>query len=171
MCASPYENEPGFESPRSDDDKKNKAHYIQKIRHETLRLAIVQRLEEWLGIHADGRVAKLPTLTPGPESSGEVDGDEEPALEHFKDLCKRRFLWYYDSYLNCVDQFEKDVKVGEAFQRMPFENTSNEMTGEFNYPDLRRRLHLVRRILIAKPITGPRRARWRRSRTPASPRT
>ena len=146
MCSSPYENEPGFESPRGEEDKDNKAHYIKKIRHETLRLAVIQRLEEWLGISPDGKVAKLRSVEQNKED-GEADGDEEPTLEHFKDLCKRRFLWYYDSYLNCIEEFEKDVKVGQAFQRMPFESTSNEMMGEFNYPDLRRRLQLVRQIL------------------------
>ena len=147
MCSSPYENEPGFEAPRSEDDKRNKAHYIKKIRHETLRLAVIQRLEEWLGISPDGKVAKLPSLEQGKEDLEDATGDEEPPLEHFRDLCKRRFLWYYDSYLNSIDKFETEVKEGEVFERMPFESTSNEMTGEFRYPDLRRRLQLIRQIL------------------------
>ena len=147
MCASPYENEPGFEAPRSEDDKANKAHYIKKIRHETLRLAVVERLEEWLGISADGKVTKFSPAERSETGGHEANGDEEPPLEHFQDLCKRRFLWYYDSYLASIERFQGDVKEGEGFQRMPFESTSNEMLGEFHYPAIKRRLQLVRQTL------------------------
>lgn len=32
MSPNPYENEPGFEDAKSDFDKKNIEHYIQKVR-------------------------------------------------------------------------------------------------------------------------------------------
>ena len=51
MSTNPYENEPGFENT-----KKEKPHaqaYIQKIKHETLRIAVIQRLEGLLGIDED----------------------------------------------------------------------------------------------------------------------
>lgn len=68
-------------------------------------------------------------------------------FEPFKDLCKRRFLWYYDSYLLSIDAATKHNTVGEAFKIMPFEGGSNTMNGIFNYPELRRRLLLVHQVL------------------------
>lgn len=70
-----------------------------------------------------------------------------PAFEPFKDMCKRRFLWYYDSYVLSIDEAEKDVKANQNFVIMPFEGGGNTMPGKFNYPELRRRLQLVRTVL------------------------
>ena len=48
MSGNPYENEPGFEDANSDYDKKNQEAYIDKIRHESLRVSVIERLEEYL---------------------------------------------------------------------------------------------------------------------------
>ena len=149
MSANPYENEPGFEDARSEEDKKMIAHYQAKIRHETLRISIIQRLEGYLGIQADGTVADLPPL----ERPFSTDYDDlhhdagEPEFEPFKDLCKRRFLWYYPSYCLTIAEAEKTVAPDEKFITMPFESLANTMEGKFNYPELRRRLETVRKVL------------------------
>ncbi|MCJ1474335.1 hypothetical protein MMC13_002993 [Lambiella insularis] len=148
MSSNPYENEPGYESARSAEDKKNIKNYVAKIRHETLRISIITRLEGYLGICTDGTVTEPPPLFPQPRSEFDED-NEEPnlAFEPFKDLCKRRFLWYYDSYLLSIDAAEKQHALGEAFKIMPFEGGSNTMSGTFNYPELRRRLFFIRQVL------------------------
>ncbi|MCJ1298393.1 hypothetical protein MMC08_001182, partial [Hypocenomyce scalaris] len=149
MSSNPYENEPGYEHADSGEDKKNKAHYVAKIRHETLRIAVIQRLEDFLGIHSDGSVDEPPPLEP--PSRTEYDSDPEDnsssAFEPFKDLIKRRFLWYYESYLLSITDAEKEVSVNEAFVIMPFEGGGNSMAGKFNYPELKRRINLIRKVL------------------------
>lgn len=72
----------------------------------------------------------------------------EPAYEPFKDLCKRRFLWYYDSYLMSVDEGEKVFSPNQNFVTMPFEGGGNTMPGKFNYPEIRRRLKLIHTVLF-----------------------
>jgi ubiquitin-conjugating enzyme E2 Z len=75
-------------------------------------------------------------------------------FEPFKDLCKRRFLWYYDSYLLAVSKAKAEVTDGQAFTRMPFECSGNGMDGKFNYTELERRLRLIRKTMDAET------ARW-----------
>lgn len=70
-----------------------------------------------------------------------------PPFEPFKDLCKRRFLWYYDSYVLTLEEAEKDVKANQNFTIMPFEGGGNTMPGKFNYPELKRRLQRVHEVL------------------------
>ena len=70
-----------------------------------------------------------------------------PTFDPFKDLCKRRFLWYYDSYLLTIAEAEKKHSVGEKFKTMPFEGSSNSMDGKFNYPELKRRITLIRKVI------------------------
>ncbi|KAL8971198.1 MAG: hypothetical protein Q9183_001165 [Haloplaca sp. 2 TL-2023] len=146
MSSNPYENEPGFETANSTEDKKHQTCYINKIRHETLRLAVVEPLEESLGIHSDGAVDDFPPLEK-PIRTEYDEPEQEPPFEPFKDLCKRRFLWYYDSYLIAIDKASKDVKENESFVTMPFEGGGNTMGGKFNYPDLRRRVQLIKKVL------------------------
>ena len=119
-----------------------------KIRHETLRISIIQRLESYLGIYADGSVADPPPLDPPPRSEYDEDIDDVPTpFEPFDNLCKRRFLWYYDSYLQSLNAAEKKHFAGENFKSMPFEGGGNTMGGKFDYPELKRRLQLIRQVL------------------------
>ena len=111
---------------------------------------MIQRLEEFLGIHGDGTVDEPPPLEMEPGIRSEYDEelvDTQSVFEPFKDLCKRRFLWYYDSYIQCIDKAEKEVKVNQLFEDMPFEGESNTMSGKFNYPELRQRLNVILRTL------------------------
>jgi ubiquitin-conjugating enzyme E2 Z len=104
-----------------------------------------------LSINPDGTVQPSPA-PPDPD----VYEDGEPSLmelesaasfEPFKDLCKRRFLWYYDSYLASIEAERKKVTEGQPFVRMPFEHTGNVMEGKFLYGELDRRLRFVRERL------------------------
>ena len=121
-----------------------------QIRHEALRITVIQRLEEYLGISAAGTVQPYAT-PPGDDSDNDIDrdliDDSSVHFEPFKDLCKRRFLWYYDSYLLAISKAKAEVTDGQQFARMPFECTGNGMDGKFNYTELERRLRLIRKTL------------------------
>jgi ubiquitin-conjugating enzyme E2 Z len=81
----------------------------------------------------------------------DIDESSVP-FEPFKDLCKRRFLWYFESYLSAIQQGMKDVKDHQPFERMPFESAgSNSMDGKFNWTDLHRRLLKIKAVLDAEP--------------------
>ncbi|KAL6720783.1 erg26, C-3 sterol dehydrogenase [Lecanora helva] len=149
MSSNPYENEPGFENATSTEDKKAQAQYVAKIRHETLRISVIQRLEDYLNIHSDGTVDEFPALEEWGEPRTEYDVEPTPPpFEPFKDLCKRRFLWYYDAYLQSITEAEKTVKPNQNFAAMPFEGGGNSMLGKFFYPELRRRLALIHTCLF-----------------------
>ncbi|KAL1870426.1 hypothetical protein Daus18300_005112 [Diaporthe australafricana] len=148
MSSNPYENEPGFEDANEAQDKKNQKDYVQKIRHESLRISVIQRLEEYLGIGADGNVSASST-TDKDDYEVDMDGLEDAgtAFEPFKDLCKRRFLWYYESYLESIRKAKEEVKDGQAFVRMPFEGQGNTMDGKFHYTELEKRLRNIKKVL------------------------
>ena len=89
------------------------------------------------------------------EDLEEFDGDEAEEdreeydessvhFEPFKDLIKRRFLWYYDSYLLAISKAKLEVRDDESFRRMPFECPGNGMEGKFNYTELERRIKLIK---------------------------
>jgi ubiquitin-conjugating enzyme E2 Z len=119
-----------------------------QIRHETLRISVIQRLEEYLKIGPDGAVSA--PAAPKDEYDLDMDTIEDESsvpFEPFKDLCKRRFLWYYDSYIAAVQKGKEEVKDGTPFARMPFEGSSNTMEGKFNYGELERRLQNIKKAL------------------------
>lgn len=140
MSQNPYENEPGFEDAKSDYDKKNQEAYVAKIRHETLRISVIERLEDYLGIHR-GKTPGVVTVY-NAEEDYQANSADAP-FEPFKDLCKRRFLWYYESYLQSIDQESKKHKDGDRFEKMPFEGPGNTMEGTFQYSSLKERLQAI----------------------------
>ncbi|KAL9106068.1 MAG: hypothetical protein Q9227_008854 [Pyrenula ochraceoflavens] len=153
MSSNPYENEPGFEHARSAQDKKNQAAYADKIRHETIRIAVIQNLEQWLGVQPDGSIIE-PNQRWDPETEDQLDpedlaDDDVPRIfEPFKDLCKRRFLWYYDSYLSTIETEHPKHHDGKRFEVMAFEGSGNQMDGKFDYSDLKRRLAALKDIIM-----------------------
>ncbi|KAK2769115.1 ubiquitin-conjugating enzyme [Colletotrichum kahawae] len=148
MSSNPYENEPGFEEANEASDKKHQKDYVQKIRHETLRISIIQRLEEYLGLTPEGvSIAQQSAAEQDLDMDTEDMDDTSVPFEPFKDLCKRRFLWYYDNYLSAVQKAKTQVKDHQAFSRMPFEGASNSMDGKFNYTELERRLRNIKAAL------------------------
>lgn len=150
MSSNPYENEPGFEAANDEADKKNQKDYVMKvcrlvyvhlyahfiqIRHESLRISIIQRLEAYLGIAANGAVEEPANLDEESEDERDADTeyDELPVVfDPFKDFTKRRFLWYYDSYLLAISKAKLEVKVDQPFVRMPFEGSGNGMDGRLS---------------------------------------
>ncbi|KAF5580122.1 ubiquitin-conjugating enzyme [Fusarium pseudocircinatum] len=150
LSSNPYENEPGFEDANDESDKKNQKDYIQKIRHETLRISVIQRLEGYLGMSTSG--TQLHSL-PGANEMDDDDIDEATVpFEPFRDLCKRRFLWYYESYLAAIEKGKSETKPNQPFTRMPFESPgNNSMDGKFNYPELGNRLQAIKAAIDAEP--------------------
>lgn len=105
-------------------------------------------MEEYLKIGPDGIVANpADSKTDYELDMDTVEDESSVPFEPFKDLCKRRFLWYYDSYLAAVAKGKEEVEDGQPFSRMPFEGTSNSMEGKFNYGELERRLHTIKKAL------------------------
>ncbi|KAI5866856.1 UBC-like protein [Durotheca rogersii] len=153
MSSNPYENEPGFEDANELQDKKNQKDYVAKIRHESLRISVIQRLEEYLGINNTSAISQQ-----SPEQRDydlDIDDDVEVddasiPWEPFKDLCKRRFLWYYDTYLESIKKAKEEVKDDQAFVRMPFEGASNSMEGKFNYTELEQRIRRIKKAIDAE---------------------
>jgi len=100
-----------------------------------------------LGINPDGTV-QPPPVTPEQDiyddDSSMMDSETSAAFEPFKDLCKRRFLWYYDTYLASIKVESGKVTDGAQFTKMPFEHAGNTMEGKFLYSELERRLKFVR---------------------------
>lgn len=139
MSSNPYENEPGFEDARSDYDKKNQAAYVAKIRHETLRISVIERLEDYLGIKR-GKGSQVTVYDAEEDYQASV---LEAPFEPFKDLCKRRFLWYYESYLASIEAEINKHRDGQRFEKMPFEGPGNTMEGTFNYTKLKERLQTI----------------------------
>jgi len=103
-------------------------------------------MEEYLGINANGSIDEA-SSTPELDSESTQIDDMTPSFEPFQDLCKRRFLWYYDSYMLSVETEAAKCADQRSFTKMPFENAGNSMDGKFFYTDLKRRLLLIRRVL------------------------
>ncbi|KAK4560651.1 hypothetical protein LTR86_005229 [Recurvomyces mirabilis] len=180
MSSHPYENEPGFEGHKKEDP--NPKAYIEKIRHETIRISVCNRLEGLLNVERDRtassfHVPKRPRTdngsfspaekspkattnassgvsTPATESSiYEYDAEatysalDQSQWDPFADLMKRRFLWYYDTYLAAVNAGINQHTRHSLFTRMEFEYPPNSMEGKFDYPDLLKRLRRIKTAL------------------------
>ena len=180
MSANPYENEPGYE--RTKKEEKEPQLYVAKIRHETIRISVIQRMEDLLGIeekassskqskskvddifnkfkqqqdqaksdHANGNGHSANGVSNPSTDLSAYEYDAEAAYEAlesaswdpFTDLLKRRFLWYYDSYMRAISAAKSDQQAGKAFTRMPFEFPPNSMEGHFDYRGLERRLQRI----------------------------
>ena len=113
---------------------------------------MIQRLEGYLGIDPAATAPEDTSETRPPthrQRLVEPEEDELDALsapfEPFKDLCKRRFLWYYESYLAAIKKGKAEVRDGTPFKRMPFEAPgSNTMDGKFNWSQLELRINKIK---------------------------
>lgn len=159
MSNNPYENEPGYENAKTDADKKQNEAYCAKIRHETLRIAVIQKLEEAFKIGFDFSVDKhndsvVKWEDSDDDSSGEANdhqaAEELARFEPFYDLYKRRFLWWFEHYMISIDQNMPKHKDGASFEKMPFEGGGNNMEGTFGYADLRKRLLKIKDLIMAE---------------------
>jgi ubiquitin-conjugating enzyme E2 Z len=178
MSSNPYENEPGPEYENAKKEDSLPKAYIAKITHEVIRITVVQRMEQLLGIENENipsmykelRNRTEALLTPSNNhdekaaSPGAQDGTSTPDSESsvheydaeatyarlssdtwdpFADLVKRRFLWYYDSYLKTIATAKADHHDGTKFKIMAFEYPGNQMAGTFNYSDLEKRMKRI----------------------------
>lgn len=118
---------------------------------------MIQRLEDYLGLSASGEILSSVAGPSDYDQDNDLDimekdlqDDSSIVFEPFKDLCKRRFLWYFDSYLLAITKAKTEVTDGQQFTRMPFECGGNIMDGKFNYTELERRLRLIQKTLDAE---------------------
>ncbi|KAI4723285.1 UBC-like protein [Aureobasidium sp. EXF-10727] len=160
MSCNPYENEPGFENIKITDTEAEA--YAQKIRHETLRITVLQRLEQLLQISNDDHSTTAMAVDTPPAdydddgvkeydpSADEKDGSTEPDFCPFGDLYKRRFLWYYDAYIRSIDDASAKIKDGKQFEHTPFEYSGNDMRGKYAYASLKIRFQRVWQALEAE---------------------
>ena len=119
---APYHNEPSFEV---DDGSGDVQRYNEKILHETLRVAVCEVMEDTV----DERVAS----TNGVRAV-------------FAHVRKAFFRMYVERYLGeCKRMSErKDLKDGKPFKMMPFECSTNGMSGSFQWAKIRTRLESLR---------------------------
>lgn len=166
LSSNPYENEPGYEDASSKPDQDNMKNYVAKvkchfptklpdrrpssncknlqIRHENLRLAVIEPLERALGIGS----AKMIEQANQMDDLDDDDDDIGPGA--FSDLRKSRFLWYYECHLLAIAEGEAEKNRKRKFEKMPFEGPGNIMDGHFNYPELRQRLEAVREAIMTE---------------------
>ena len=104
-------------------------------------------MEDYLGIAKIASNPDAPSILPYDADADLEANGLEPTFEPFKDLCKRRFLWYYSSYLQSIEKASVEVKNGQKFDKMPFEGCSNSMEGKFQYPELKERIQRIRKEL------------------------
>lgn len=166
MSSNPYENEPGFEaqSRASPADKDFMSAYIAKIRHETIRISVIQKLEKIMNVDAEGITKSCPPAEQWYSSSDDSDKENssrrkrqkrEEALaaanfEPFSDLLKQRFLWYYSTYVATCTTHITLNRDNAKFTSMPFENHGNTMDGTFQYTNLLTRLHRLKSLIDAE---------------------
>jgi ubiquitin-conjugating enzyme E2 Z len=190
MSPNPWENEPGEEDGKLTDAKP--AAYARKVRHETLRIAVIERMEKILKIAPPRSATPEPAEEPasvnealqskieslskqlgygedeGDDQDEDDDGDESPDTDPsvhkydamatynslnpspwdpFADLLKRRFLWYYDSYVLAIQKALPEQRDGTKFVLSRFEFGGNCMAGKYAYGSLLTRLRCIRDAL------------------------
>lgn len=126
----------------------NNTHTTQ-IRHETIRISVLKRLEEYLNIDGPARAESEKSVLTWGEDTVDIT-----RWEPFTDLCKRRFLWYYNSYLAAIQAERaahgKNIADGKLFTLTAFECESNGMCGTFDYTKLETRLRVVHDAIHAE---------------------
>lgn len=109
---------------------------------------MLQPLEESLNIAPGSK--NIPAENT--ETSEGEDEEERESYQSFDDLRKRRFLWYYESYMHTIDVESEKVVPNQLFGEMPFERNGNQMRGRFDYADLKSRLITVKDQLIKETM-------------------
>ncbi|KAJ6134698.1 hypothetical protein N7523_001020 [Penicillium sp. IBT 18751x] len=171
LSATPYFNEPGYEDHNKESDKQNVELYNSKIRHENLRLAVIQPLEEALGLiapesmsyfhrlkHSQTAKSKTFETLEGSESERQSGHHTEiPKTGPFDDFRKQRFLWYLEQYEEAVQYgVEKEAsRHGTRFPYVSFESRGNAMNGEWNYPDLQKRMKVLETKILEETYAWP----------------
>jgi len=126
MNAKPYHNEPGYEESKLSSASGSFSHfkpddiqkYSDKIKHETLRVAVCGVIESTL---------------------------EQHSREPFGELSKYLFLMWYENYVKRAH--EEMSKDGTTFAVMPFEYETNRAAGKYNYIQLLTRIQDLKKRL------------------------
>ncbi|TPX54325.1 hypothetical protein PhCBS80983_g05962 [Powellomyces hirtus] len=141
LSDNPYHNEPGHEKEK---DTSILSSYNAKLVHETLRVSVCDRLEEYMGW-------KTPDV--------KVDGLNLTrqfctcrAKSPFVDVTKNMFLMYKNLYDDIIDTQSKDRKDGTAFYMARFEHPNNRTEGSFQYAAIRKRLSDLQTALLDEPV-------------------
>ncbi|OZJ06452.1 hypothetical protein BZG36_00613 [Bifiguratus adelaidae] len=156
MSDSPYHNEPGHEGAPIHSPEV--VQYSEKIQHETLRIAVCDRMEELLlektnGALSNGVTAKPPMTLPAVSaalsgSASEPTYAEQSRLgDEFEDLSKRLFLLYYDNYKRAAIAGLSKGTDEKPFFMARFEGSGNQMSGNFDYKSILNRLDRIFRQL------------------------
>ncbi|KAI9011040.1 ubiquitin-conjugating enzyme/RWD-like protein [Gaertneriomyces semiglobifer] len=147
LSDKPYHNEPGHEN---ETDELKIKQYNQKIMHETLRISICDRLEEYLS--SKSRTNSNSSSPSGSPKATVLQRQYCPcrATSPFTDLCKRMFLMYYDVYMSIVEKERELVKDGTTFINQRFELGTNSMSGTFGYASIKDRLSRIYKQLLAE---------------------
>ncbi|KAI9090532.1 small conjugating protein ligase-like protein [Phlyctochytrium arcticum] len=140
LSDKPYHNEPGQEDEKSVVLIEN---YNKKIMHETLRVSLCDRMEEYLGwaVPKDSKRDSKPLKR---------NFCNCRAQSPFIDVSKRMFIMYYDIYMNTVESEKAKVVDGTAFQLARFEMGSNCMDGSYQYTSIKSRLEAIQTALLAE---------------------
>lgn len=123
-----------------------------------MRVAVIRPLEEYLGIQSDGSTEVTEIMPPEVLADDSIQGEGKDLVENratfnfepFKDLMKRRFLWYFEHYLSTIEKHAPDHKDCSEFLKMPFEGSGNTMDGRFRYGELGKRLVRVKEVINAE---------------------
>jgi len=128
MHDAPYHNEPSFEA---DDGSGDVQRYNEKILHETLRVAVCEVMEDTV----ENRISSANGVTP-----------------LFSCTRKCLFLMYYEHHMaECKRMVDvKTTKDSSTFKMMPFECSSNGMTGSFDWAKVKARLEKLHAALLAE---------------------
>ncbi|PYH93939.1 ubiquitin-conjugating enzyme [Aspergillus ellipticus CBS 707.79] len=134
---------------KSPTDKQNMDAYVAKIRHETLRIAVIEPLETSLNILPSGDLDLLAARASDSDDQLLYE-DEKPSFDPFCDFRKSRFMWYFEPYMQSIDAAEVESPRKCKFKRMPFESSNNAMDGDFDYAELRRRMIVIKDRIISE---------------------
>jgi ubiquitin-conjugating enzyme E2 Z len=137
MSFNPYLNEPGFEDNK--DEKMHEA-YRKKVQHETIRISVIEALEELF--HPPIEFADHTELS-CLEKEKEKDTDREKITlrQQAQEVRRRLFYWYYDFYESFINSgIQQPEYEDKTFMMAPFEGARNAMAGKFNYVGLLKKL-------------------------------
>jgi len=117
MNSKPYHNEPGYEETGSRSTSGDVEKYSEKIKHETLRVAVCGVVE---------------------------DAINKPNFR-FAEIIKAQFLLWYNTYIRLAS--EGVGNDGNQFASMPFEHPGNAAIGKFNYTAIISKLNTLKATL------------------------
>jgi ubiquitin-conjugating enzyme E2 Z len=126
MTAVPFYNEPGYERESRVSTAAVVENYTRKIRHEVLRVAVVQAMESL------------------------ISPSESLLYEPFRFELLALFRVWYRTYRAACFLEQKNENDGSSFTVAPFEFPGNETKGMYNYSTILHRLDRIAQNLAEK---------------------